>query len=326
MSRKIVDQAIYDAEVSKTNKMIIRDFLIEKKSEGKATGTIKQYGYDLKIIAYIIYKEFDNKSFVELTRKDIRNISMFFQERVLPNGRKLSNARVNRLLSSLRSTLEFCSDDDDYDYEFNIGSRVKGLPRHPVREIIFLNDEQINWLKDELIKRKDWIKAVYLMLSYISAARKNEVHQVQKEQLTERFFTNKVTGKGGKEFRLFYVPEVQALIKKYMEYRGEDEIPGLFVRVFKNGDKQAYSSDAFNDWCDYFSRLLSMKEGKNVHINPHCFRHSRLENLSRSGVPVEKLKTLAHHEDISTTASYLADREEDDIAEIFGMDKSNFAV
>ncbi|AHA73430.1 prophage LambdaBa02, site-specific recombinase, phage integrase family protein [Bacillus thuringiensis YBT-1518] len=44
------------------------------------------------------------------------------------------------------------------------------------------------------------------------------------------------------------------------------------------------------------------------------------------GVPLEKLKSLANHSDISTTESYLKDRSEEDIAEIFGMDPSCFAA
>jgi len=318
--RKIVDKKEYDEMVSKENKATIKDFLIEKKAQGKAKGTITQYASDLRIIAYINYKEFDNKPFTELTRKDIRNLSIYFQEQ------ELSNARVNRLISTLRSTLEVCADDDDYGYDFNVGSRVKGLPRNSVREITFLSDDQINWLKSQLIKRKEWLKVVYLMVSYTSAARKNEVHQVLKANLTERYFSNVVIGKGSKKFRLFFTPEVQDLIKTYMNERGPDDLPELFVRVYKNGVRAALTDDAFSYWCEYFGRLLSMKEDKPIHINPHCFRHSRLENLSRDGVPVEKLKSLAHHEDISTTASYLADREEDDIAEIFGMDPADFAV
>ncbi|PGW31176.1 integrase, partial [Bacillus thuringiensis] len=41
---------------------------------------------------------------------------------------------------------------------------------------------------------------------------------------------------------------------------------------------------------------------------------------------LEKLKSLANHSDISTTESYLKDRSEEDIAEIFGMDPSYFAA
>lgn len=319
MSRVIVNPAEYDTKVSAFNKRLVGDFLIEKKSQRKAVRTIKQYENDMRIINTLVYRHFDNKDLTELTRKDIRNLAIVFQER------GMSNARVNRIMSCLRSCLEFAADDDDYDYEFNQGSRVKGLPKSPVREITFLTEEQINWLRDTLVEKGDTLRAVYLMLSYYSAARKNEVHQVKKDGLTDRYFTNKVVGKRGKRFHLYYNEEVRQLIVKYLEERGEDGIPNLFVRVLKNGKRVAVSADTFNDWCDTFGKMLTEYEGKRVHVNPHCFRHSRLDNLSRNQkVPIEKLKTLANHESIETTASYLAERAEDDIAEIFGMSADNF--
>ncbi|MCG6182887.1 tyrosine-type recombinase/integrase [Anoxybacillus sp. LAT_38] len=315
---RIVDQKDYDKNVNSRNKAIIADFLIEKKSEGRSPGTLLQYQNDLKIIAYIIYQHFGNKEFTCLSRKEIRNLSIYFQEQ------GLSNARVNRLLSALRSTLEYCSNDDDYDYEFNIGSRVKGLPKNPVREITFLTEDQIKWLIEELVARKEYLQAVYLSLSYYSAARKNEVYQVLKEGLADRYYTNIVRGKRNKLFRLYYGEETRQLISLYLEHRGDDDLKELFVKVTKSGEKQVVSKSSFDYWCVKMSRLLSERENKQIHINPHCFRHSRLENLNRQGVPIEKLKSLANHSDISTTASYLADRSEDDIADIFGMDPSFF--
>lgn len=319
MTRRIVDQTEYETKINVLNKRLVADFLTEKKAQRKAVKTIEQYASDMRIILTLIYRHFENKLLTDLTRKDIRNLSIVFQER----GN--SNARVNRIMSCLRSCLEFATDDDDYVYEYNVGSRVKGLPKAPMREITFLSDEQINWLKDTLLEKGETLKAVYLMLSYITAARKNEVHQVKKDGLTESYFTNKVIGKRGKKFNLYYNEEVQALIKRYLDERGDDNIPNLFVRVYKNGRRESLGTDAFNDWCGYFGRLLSEHEGKRIHVNPHCFRHSRLENLSRiQKVPIEKLKTLANHSDISTTASYLAERAEEDIAEIFGMSAECF--
>lgn len=136
-----------------------------------------------------------------------------------------------------------------------------------LNKITFLTEDQIKWLIEELVARKEYLQAVYLSLSYYSAARKNEVYQVLKAGLADRYYTNIVRGKRNKLFRLYYGEETRQL---------------------------------------------------------HCFRHSRLENLNRQGVPIEKLKSLANHSDISTTASYLADRSEDDIADIFGMDPSFF--
>ena len=173
--KRIVNQEIYEKYVSQDNKNLVKDFLIEKKAQGKAASTLQQYGWDLRIILFLIHENFNNKDLIDLTRKDIRNLSIIFQEL------GMSNARVNGLMSALRSALEFCADDDDYDYEFNVGSRVRGLPKNPVREITFITEEQINWLIDELIEKEKYMLATYLALSYYSAARKNEVYQVQKQ-------------------------------------------------------------------------------------------------------------------------------------------------
>ncbi|KMP32237.1 integrase [Bacillus cereus] len=316
--KRIVDPVIYEKYVNTDNKNLIRDFLIEKKAQGKAKSTLKQYEWDLRIILFLIYQHFDNKNITELTRKDIRNLCIVFQEM------DMSNARVNGLMSALRSSLEFCADDDDYEYEFNIGSRVKGLPKNPVREITFLKEEQIEWLLDELEKKNQTLIAVYLAISYYSAARKNEVHQVLKEGLEERYYTNTVVGKRSKKFRLYYNERTRILISKYLEGRGEDSINQLFVKTYRNGEKRVVNKSAFNYWCDILSGMLSEREGKVITINPHAFRHSRLDNLREQGIPLEKLKSLANHSDVSTTESYLSDRSENDIADIFGMDISCF--
>jgi len=316
--RRIVDFDVFDKYVNPDNKTLAKDFLIEKRSQGKSETTISGYRSDMNIILYLIYQHFDNKVLTELTRKDIRNLSIIFQEM------GMSNARVNRLMSTLRSCLEFVSDDDDYDYEFNVGSRVKGLPKVPVREITFLTHEQIEWLIDEALKKNKTIMAMYLALSYYSAKRKSEVHQVIKAGLTERYFTNKVKGKGNKQFRLYYNDRVRGIIRQYLEERGPDDIPDLFVKVFKNGEKKPVTKHAFSYWCECFTKWLSEREGRLIKINPHCFRHSRLQNAKEEGIPLEKLKSLANHSDVSTTEAYLADTSEDDIADIFGMDPACF--
>lgn len=263
--KRIIDPVIYEKHVSLDNKNLIRDFLIEKKAQGKAKSTIKQYEWDLRIILFLIYQHFDNKKITELTRKDIRNLCIVFQEM------DMSNARVNGLMSALRSSLEFCADDDDYEYEFNIGSRVKGLPKNPVREITFLKEEQIEWLLDELEKKNQTLIAVYLAISYYSAARKNEVHQVLKEGLEERYYTNTVVGKRSKKFRLYYNERTRILISKYLEGRGEDSINQLFVKTYRNGEKRVVNKSTFNYWCEILARMLSKREGKLLQLTLMLF-------------------------------------------------------
>lgn len=316
--RGIVDYTAFDKCVNPDNKTLAKDFLIEKKAQGKSDTTISGYRNDMNIILYMVYQHFDNKTLTDLTRKDIRNLSIIFQEM------GMSNARVNRLMSTLRSCLEFVADDDDYDYEFNVGSRVKGLPKVPVREITFLDHEQVEWLIDEALRRKKTIMAMYLALSYYSSKRKSEVHQVVTDGIADKYFTNTVKGKGNKKFRLYYNDRVRDIIRQYLEERGTDDIPNLFVRVRKSGEKKVLTKHAFAYWCKCFSKWLSEREGKAIKINPHALRHSRLDNLAKENVPLHKLQKLANHSDVSTTQSYLADRSEDDIADIFGMDAACF--
>lgn len=67
-------------------------------------------------------------------------------------------------------------------------------------------------------------------------------------------------------------------------------------------------------------------------FNPHSFRHSALENygdgiyyackkyLDGKPLTIEQLKLLAHHEDVSTTTSYLRDKGDDELLKAFGID------
>lgn len=42
--KRIVNQEIYEKYVSQGNKNLVKDFLIEKKAQGKAASTLQQYG------------------------------------------------------------------------------------------------------------------------------------------------------------------------------------------------------------------------------------------------------------------------------------------
>jgi hypothetical protein len=66
-------------------------------------------------------------------------------------------------------------------------------------------------------------------------------------------------------------------------------------------------------------KLLSEHEGRQIHINPHCFRHSRITNLTKSGVPLEKVSSYVNHKSLDITKSYLPDSGEEDAADILGI-------
>ena len=98
-------------KVNPENKHIIDDFILEYKAREKSEGTIKQYYNDARIVAIYCLEHLDNKSFLELTRRDFRNFMLHAQDEW-----HLSAARCNRELSMIHMMLAYCEDDNE-EYE-----------------------------------------------------------------------------------------------------------------------------------------------------------------------------------------------------------------
>jgi integrase/recombinase XerD len=312
--------------VNKDNKNLMEDFLLELKQKKKSKGTIDQYKNDLRIIFIYVLRELGNKSMLELNKKHFRNISLWCSETL-----NHSNARANRILSATRSMLDFAEQDDDYEYEQNYAKKVKGLSKEEVREIYFLTDENIEKLKNELIKREDYIKASLLCLAYESAGRRNELLQVKKEGILEKNQTNTVVGKRNKKFPLVYFNGwFKECVELYLKQRGEDDIEELWI-IGKGENKRPATYEALYDWFVSMASLLSELEGKEIPFNAHSLRHSALQNMSKGqhyicrvlgkteGFSLNELKVYAHHESSDTTNSYLKNDDSNILSNMFGL-------
>jgi site-specific recombinase XerD len=330
MPKEKVYNNFFDPEIWKTvnkdNIDLMEDYLLELKQNKKSEQTIYQYKKDIMGYFCFLAKN-GNNSILDLTKKDFRNFSLY-----LSGECRLSNARHNRILSAIRSLLTFAESEDDYEYDNNVSKRVRGLGKESVREIFFLTNEQVIKLKDELIRRKDFQKATVLMLAYDSAGRKNELAQVNKSSFLDesKSCTNKVIGKRRKLFQLVYFSGTKECAKLWLEQRGEDNIGSMWIVGHGEGIKEAGADNIYN-WFMYIRELLEELEGKEMDFNVHSLRHSALQNYSKgthyvcqelgatNGFPIEKLKLLANHSDISTTSAYLKDESIDELQNMFGI-------
>lgn len=101
-------------------------------------------------------------------------------------------------------------------------------------------------------------------------------------------------------------------MKEWLEVRGEDDEPALFVRKYKDGRVEALGRETFNEWCsNVFSEILSRR------FAPHDFRRSRASLMSEQGIPIEKIQKLLQHKSSETTAIYILNEDEDDMDDIF---------
>ncbi len=311
-------------DVSEKNKELYEDYLLELESAGKAKKTRDQYAFDLRAFFCYLVREKNNKYVLDLKRREFRNFFLKLQRA------GTSSARINRFQSSVRNLLEFACISDDYSYQNNEMAHIKGLQKESVREIVFLTDQQVNILIDELLKRKHYQRALWVSLAYDSAGRRNELHQVKKDGFSENNQTNVVVGKRSKKFRLIYFNRTKILFKLWEKQRGEDDIPSLWV-TGKGKNKKPMTYEAMYGFVDEFREILKKRTGEDIPVNPHAFRHSCLTNLEngshhtlreigKDSLDIRLLQTLAHHSDLSTTQSYIKDNSQEKLANALGIE------
>lgn len=314
------------SKVNKHNKDIMEDYLMEYTSRKKKKTTIQQYRNDIRIILIYILKYCDNKDITALSKRDFRNLSLWLSDEL-----ELSNARTNRLMSCCRSLLTYVEEDDEYEYENNVSRKIKGLPKESVRNIVFLSDSIISQLRTKLLYEERYKEAALLSLLYDSACRKGECAQVTKYSFLEdgKNSTNPVVGKRGKIFNLIYFDMTIDCVKLYLEERGDDNIDSLWV-LGKGENKRPANASNLYDWVISWRKDLKEITGEEYKINCHSFRHSALENMSTGehyvckelgigAIPLEKLKLIANHSDLSTTASYLLDKSTQELEKLFNI-------
>lgn len=310
-------------KVNKESKLVLEDYILELKAKGRAVKTIEQYVFDIRMYLCYAHENINNKYILDMKKRDFRNFFLFMHE----TGK--SSSRINRVQSSIRNMLEFCADDDEEyeDYQRNQMKSIKSVEKSAVREIVFLTDEQVTYLIDYLVEHDKIQKALYVSLSYDSAARRNEVIQVEKHGFLENSMTNKVTGKRGKQFNLMYMNRTRELAKEHLRQRGEDGVDSLWVSYY-NGEARALTYETLYAWAVSFRSILEDKYNEDIPLNPHSFRHTSLENydngshfnlkdMGKDNLTIDELRMLANHEDISITSSYLKDKDHEVLTSLF---------
>lgn len=310
-------------KVNPKNKELLQDFIIEMKSNKKRAGTIYQYMCDIRMICCYVLEEMDNAFILDLRKKDFRNVKMWLLEE-----RGVYSARCNRVMSVLHAFLDFVEADDEYEY-VNQSKKVKGVQVESVREILFLEDEQITRLRNRLKELKKYKHMCLLDFLYDSAGRKSEVFQVKRTGLLERNYTNVVVGKGGKQFPLVYFSRTKESLALYLNSR-KDNLEELWVTSTRKSVRVCSHTSLYGYIVD-MRKILSELEGTFMKINVHTFRHSCLENLyngshyickeigKEEGFSLEELKVFAHHEDTGTTEKYLKRNDNNVLQEMFSI-------
>ena len=305
-------------QVNKYNKDLMEDYLTELKSQKKKQGTIDQYRKELRILFIYILDKLDYKPIYKLKKKAFRGYILWLQDC------NMSNARVNRLMSALRSMLEYASNEEDYEdeIEINYASKVKGLQKEKVRDIVFLEDSEVKHIVDTLLYRKQYSQALLCAFLYDSCARKNEIHQVKRSDISldSNICKSYVIAKRGKKYRPLYNDLTKRVFRIF-----DQKVPNENDCLWLTYDGKPASYETIYSWVVSWRDILEDRKDFNV----HSFRHSCANNLENGThylckklgkkFDLQVIQKLMNHNDIGTTQSYLQDRSEDELIQAFDL-------
>lgn len=287
------------------------DFLLSLQTNNYSEETIYNYQRDLET-----FQDFLNEikcPFERVDKKTILNYKAYLTsiDRKTPKKKKngikkrLSSFSINRMLSSLRSYLKFLI---DIDYPTPVAPEtiklIKTDRKHPrvpeFEDIINLIEAPSKLEKDKWVALRN---RAMLETLFATGMRISELLNLKRTDIdkTGRIF---IKGKGKKERFVYLTPRAMKHIKKYLDYRGKDNFPYLFIpkrgkNVHKKDKKIA--PNYLQERVKRYRELL----GINVPISCHTLRHAFATYLAENGANPAAIQILLGHESLDTTTRYV---------------------
>ena len=320
-------------ECHEFNRNIIEEFI--EVGDELSPETRPQYFSGLKIWINWIRENAQNKPIYEITTMDYKK----YQSWLYNKGLGESAIRFKRsCVSTLNNYIMIYYEKEHPTFRNFVIKAIKVPILGEVHEKKPLTPDEYRYLCDELEKREEWEKLAYLKFTYSTGCRRAESSLLLKEVVNYEptkktikikddkgkevevesctYKTNPIRCKGKSELgdvrKLQFAQEVMEALKKWLEVRGEDDCPYMFVRKVKDGVVQR-KKDNFNYWCTH---LFTDIVGRRVH--PHLFRESRATNLVvHSGRDMETARKLLGHKSQETTKIYVIKEDSGDADEAF---------
>lgn len=321
--------------VNKYNREMVQDYL-DNQSDLSAK-TRPAYKSGLRIFFKYVKDYLGDKDFTKIKKKEFQKYLNWLTNRGMSDSAiKFKKSCVSAFCNYVMMMYE-----EELSTFRNFTTGLKVVQTGYVHEKLPLTPDEYVALCQELEKCEEWQKLAYLVFSYSTGCRRAEARQLLKEVVdypakekrikiidedgkeveatSKQYQTHNIRCKGhsivGKVRKLKFGEDAMHWIKKWLEVRGDDDCPYVFVIKQKNGETRQVGEGTFNDWC---SGLFTKIVGRRVH--PHLFRESRATNLVvYEHKSAEVAQKLLGHEDVSTTKNHyiIQDDSNDESDEAF---------
>jgi len=255
-------------------------YLASRQIEGLSEKTIKQYKLELENFSRRM-----NKPLNEIHTEDIR---LYLYE--LKMNRNLDNRTLDTKRTYINSFFKWLVDNEYL--EKNPCAPIKPF-KYEKKLKKSLSDMEMERLRNAC--ESSYEKAVIEVL-YSTACRVSELTNIRLDDIDfENNEVNIIRGKGNKSRITYLNAKALLAIREYINDRDYDT-KYLFEASKKPHNK--LSTRSIEKVC------RSLEDRTGIRIHPHKIRRTTATNLWRKGMPIEEIKELLGHEDLSTTLIY----------------------
>ena len=319
--------------VNEFNREMVEDYLANQTH--LSDKSLVAYESGLKIYFNWVRENLKNKNCIDIKKKEFKRYLNWLA------NRDMSESAIKFKKSSVSAFNKFIENyyEDEYPNFRNYVTSDMIVPKTgKVFDKVPLTPEEIDYLCKELAKMGEWQKLAYVKFTYSTGCRRAESLQLLKEVVdykpnvkevtlydedgkeytaqTKAYRTHDIRCKGrskaGKVRKFLFGQDAMESIQKWLEVRGEDDCPYVFVIKNKEGTHQV-SEQTLNEWCaGLFTDIVGRR------VNCHLFRSSRATNLVvHEHRDLETAQKLLGHESSETTKIYVVREDEEDAFEAF---------
>lgn len=272
--------------------------------------TVDTYRQSIAIFCTFLKDEngikFSAISFEHLVRDSVVKFIQWLQER------SCCPSTCNLRLSSLKSFLKYCADEDMSLY--SVYQEIKRIPmmKDPKTPVRYLSETALKTLlaQPDSKSTKGRRNGMLIVLLYDTGVRVRELVELKVTDLqmeTRNPFVI-VTGKGAKTRSVPLMEKTVSHLKEYLRRFHNNSVASndapLFYSV-RSGRPHMLSTDAVSAMLKKYgdqARRECIEVPNRVY--PHLIRHTRAMHLYRSGIPLSYIAEFLGHASLNTTEIY----------------------
>lgn len=320
-------------EVCEFNRKLYDEFLTN--SVELSPKSLAAYHSSLRIWFNWVKDNLGNKKQIDIKPLEFKT----FQNAMVARGCSSCDCANKRAaISSLNNYLVIYHADEFPTFHNFISRAIPRPEKAAAHEKVPLTKEEFQHLIDVLTEQKDFQKVAYLKYTYDTGCRRAESRQVLKSYVdlkpvekdvvvtdddgnkivkqVKYYVTPEIRAKGkgrtGKKRKLKFSQDTMDALKKWVEVRGDDDCPYMFVSK-QNGELRQIGESGFNTWA---SGVFTEIVGRRVH--PHLLRSSRATNIVvEEGKDISVAQKLLGHNSSETTKIYVVKDDTDDLDELY---------